>query len=89
MDDQKIDAGLSAKLDLDVADADKLPVFVRTAEGLSESACEHLLKLGINAGGGNTVFAADLSTEQVRGLAEQPWVTSIRLARQARPVALR
>lgn len=89
MDYQKIDGALSAKLESDVPGADSIPVFLRTVECLPENARNHLIGLGINPIGGSTVFAVELSKQQIDVLSGQPWITSIRLARQARPFGLR
>ena len=89
MDYQKIDGALSAKLELGASETESIPVFLRTVEHLPENACNHLIGLGLNPTSGNTVFAVELSKQQIDVLSGQPWITSIRLARQARQFGLR
>jgi len=89
MDYQKIDGALSAKLESNALETESIPVFLRTVECLPENARNHLIGLGLNPIGGNTVFAVELSKHQIDILSGQPWITSIRLARQARQFGLR
>jgi hypothetical protein len=88
MDYRKLDGALAAMLD-DRANRERLSVFVRTQSQLPPEATSRLKEYGIDAGDGMTVLSGDLSPEQVDALSEQPWVTSIRLARIARPLSNR
>jgi hypothetical protein len=87
VDYRKFDGPLAKALDqTDRAAAERLPVFVRTQPQLSEDARTMLAASGIQAGAEDaTVFAADLSHEQVAALSREPWVTAIHLASKTRP----
>jgi hypothetical protein len=89
VDHHKIDGALSIRLESGASQTERIPVFLRTPEHLPKNAVNHLVQLGIEPASGRSVFAADLSKEQVSILSDQVWVTSIRLARQARSFALR
>ena len=88
VDYSKLDRPLAAELDRgDRADRGRLPVFVRTLPQLTEEARSMLGASGIQgAAEGATVFAAELSHDEVATLSDQPWGVSVRLGNKARPL---
>jgi hypothetical protein len=74
--------------DAHVPSDERLSVFVRTAAGLNDSAKSSLTRHGVALREGISIYAVDLTSDQIRALSEEPSVVSIRLARAARPLGL-
>ncbi|HYR91483.1 MAG TPA: hypothetical protein VE422_45945 [Terriglobia bacterium] len=89
MNQSKLDGGLAAALLRREPSAEVLlSVFIRTAPQLTQDARKILGTCGVDTSNERaTVFAADLSRQQVDELSEQSWVVSIQLGQQARPLA--
>lgn len=89
MDYRKLDGPLATDLNRPERPADeRTSVFIRTEPNLSEEAKRILADSRIDAGAGTgTILTGELSHEELDRLSEQPWVTTIHLARKMRPLS--
>jgi hypothetical protein len=85
---RKIDAPLAAVLhQTPTADEGPFEVFIHTEGFPGPAEAEVLEHNGVRGGTmGRRIFTATLSRDAIDGLSEQPWIRSLRLAAQLRPV---
>jgi hypothetical protein len=89
MNYRKLDAALATALQQPPAPHERaLSVFIHTERPPAPGEAEILESNGVRAGaGGRCIFTAMLSPRAIDELSEQPWVRSLRLATQLRPLA--
>ncbi|WP_327280406.1 MULTISPECIES: hypothetical protein [unclassified Streptomyces] len=89
MDYGKLDASLAMAVDAEGRDPDtrELDVSVRLAGPLSDAQRQQLRAFGIGGeDAGRTVLTGTVSRQDVESLAGQPWVVSLTLSAQRRPM---
>lgn len=89
MDYGKLDASLAMAVEAEGRDpqARELPVSVRLTGPLSDAQHEQLHGFGIDGdNAGRTVVTGTLSRRDVETLADQPWVLSVTLSTERRPM---
>ncbi len=88
MDYRKIDAALAAALDtVQNPEERMLIVFIHTANEPGAVEAEFMKRRGISTEAGKgRVFTATVSSRTVADLANQPWVSSLRLSQKLRLV---
>ena len=87
MDYGKLDGALAMALGRGSSRPERLTVFIRIAPELADDAKSLLESYGFDTSGELTApVSADLRPDEIANLSEQPWVTSIRLARTLRPL---
>ncbi len=89
MDYGKLDAALAMAVDAEGRDpgARDLVVFVRLTGPPSDEQRTRLRALGVDGtDAARTVLTATLSRQEVETLTDQPWVQSLTLSAQRRPV---
>ena len=80
----KMDAALSSVLAR--AEAERLPVFVRFAQPLTQECVQRLSRCGIPANVGERVVTARVPVQVIGDLSEFSWVRSIALSGRLRPL---
>lgn len=88
MDHRKIDAALALALrDVKDREAPSLLVFVQTTDVPAAAEAAVLQQHGVSVGKGRKkTFTATLSARSVEELSDQPWVQSLKLSSQRRPL---
>ncbi len=86
MDYQKLDSSLAAALEEEGGtESTRFPVFLRLNSASPESI-DMLQRYRIDASAGPGIVPAELAPGEIAELSDQPWVSSIRLARSSRPM---
>ena len=85
MNYQKLDVALAAALQDSMGEDVRFPVFLQLSEAPPKEASE-MLRIAVRPATAPRIVPMDLTAAEVAEFSDQPWVTSIRLANDSRPV---
>jgi predicted dinucleotide-binding enzyme len=87
MNFRKVDAGLARALATQEAGANRFSVFVQTNAEAAEEAVKLLENLGVRSvRRGEDIYSAELSSQAIDELSEQPWIQLLTLSARSRPL---